>query len=90
MGAYAAYGMVILIMLCLGMCILAPTYSAPVAQVPQPVVSQPVYQNNPDPMVGVLAGVAIGTIMSNGMRYDGHNGYMDSHYAGPPRTIVVN
>ena len=60
----------------------------------QPVVvaAQPqvVYVANPDPMAGVLTGMAIGAIMSNGMRYDGHNGYLDSHYHGPSRTIVRN
>lgn len=58
-------------------------YVPPVQQ-----AAAPVYVNNPDPMTGVIVGMAIGSIMSNGMRYDGHNGYYDSHYAGPPRTII--
>jgi hypothetical protein len=52
------------------------------------VVAQPVMVQNTDPMTGVLTGMAIGYMMSNGMRYDGHNGYYDSHYHGPSRTIV--
>jgi hypothetical protein len=62
-----------------------------VYQQPAPVAErQPVYVNNPDPMAGVLTGIAIGAIMSNGMRYDGHNGYYDNRYRGPSRTIVRN
>jgi hypothetical protein len=62
-----------------------------VYQQPAPVaVAQPVYVQNPDPSVGILTGIAIGAVMSNGMRYDGHNGYYDSHYRGPSRTIVQN
>jgi hypothetical protein len=57
---------------------------------PVPVAQPPVMVANPDPMAGVITGMAIGTIMSNGMRYDGHNGYYHSGYHGPPRTIVVN
>lgn len=65
--------------------------SQPAGVVQIPVQPAPVvYQNNTDPMVGVLAGVAIGTMMSNGQRYDGHNGYNDSRYKGPSKTIVVN
>lgn len=62
-----------------------------VYQQPAPVaIAQPVYVQNTDPSVGILAGMAIGSMMSNGMRYDGHNGYYDSHYRGPSRTVVVN
>jgi hypothetical protein len=62
-----------------------------VYQQPAPVaVAQPVYVQNTDPSVGILTSMAIGAMMSNGMRYDGHNGYYDSHYRGPSRTVVVN
>lgn len=33
--------------------------------------------------------MAIGAIMSNGQRYDGHNGYEHRGYKGPTRTIIV-
>lgn len=60
----------------------------------QPVATQPVYVNNPDPMAGVLAGIAIGSMISDGhgghVRYDGHNGYYDRRYRGPSRTVVRN
>jgi hypothetical protein len=61
-------------------------YQQPVQ--PVAMVAQPVMVQNPDPMTGVIAGMVIGAYMSNGMRYDGHNGYYDSHYRGPSRTIT--
>jgi len=62
---------------------------------PQPVVQQApqpqmVVVQNPDPMSGILTGMAIGYLMSNGQRYDGHNGYQDSHYRGPTQNITIN
>jgi len=78
------------------------------AYIPTPVVQevpvqQPVYQqnngyNSADTAVlataGILTGVAIGAMISNGhggyYPYDGHNGYYDSHYRGPSYTRVQN
>lgn len=100
---WAAYGMLAIIVLlfvsCVAQMALAPRHVAvqgevvatqPVAAAPVAAAPTVVYQNNPDPMTGVITGMAIGTLMSNGMRYDGHNGYYHSGYSGPPRTIVVN
>ncbi len=45
---------------------------------------------NPDTMAGVIKDMAIGTPMTNGALYDGHNGYYDMSYTGPPKTILVS
>lgn len=65
-----------------------------VQQAPVEQVVQQQQVANVDPAVGFIAGMALGTIMSNGMAYDGHNGYYHSGYHGPPRyitkTVIVN
>lgn len=103
---YCAYVIVALFILFFGSCVLrgcdnkqASHINSVGAVVPQeqllpstqaPMHAQPQVIQNTDPMVGVLTGMAIGTIMSNGVRYNGSNGYMDSRYIGPPRTVIIN
>jgi hypothetical protein len=102
---YAVYGAVGVLFLMIGACVVnsmfmsAPQHKAyvnenyvqPALEVQQVAAQpQPVYQNNPDPMSGVLTGMVIGSMMSNGMAYNGHNGYYDNRYRGPSRTVVVN
>jgi hypothetical protein len=101
---YVVYGIILIAILALGSCMLkgcgADNHSAKASiqnvgtEYPAQQMQQPVIVQQNDPTSGVLTGMAIGYMMSNGQRYDGHNGYGDSHYRGPAQvtnnTTVIN